>query len=267
MIDFLEKYLILETVEQDITNAIKNHQVLYVNYKGNKNGAIKDQTQAGVRHFLPVALGLNEKGNMIARVYLTSRGIQTAGRNHTPDYGGKWKTIRVDRIHSVIPREGEKDFWKDPPDGFNENGDNSMKVIYALAQWDTISNKLPPKAKKIAGEPNELDRIPAGSKVVLKPKQEKPKQEPEIKPTPTPTPAPKPEPTVPTAPPPKPPIKGREWQMPKPTDIIQTKKPIKPVQPQQPTEPQPPDQTTELPPEEKPLAESWLRWMNKIVNT
>lgn len=259
MIDFLEKYLILETVEQDITDAIKNHQVLYVNYKGNKNGAVKDQTKAGVRHFLPVAIGLNEKGNMIARVYLTSSGVQTGWRTHTTDYGGKWKTIRLDRIHSVIPREGKNDFWDHPPDGFNENGDGSMKVIYALAQWDTVSNKLPPKVKKTAAVPNELDKIPAGKKVVLKPEKEKPK--PEVKPTPAPPPAP------PAAQPVKPPIKGREWQMPKPTDIIQTKKPIKPTQPTEPTEPQPLDQTTELPPEEKPMTESWLRWLNKVVNT
>jgi hypothetical protein len=147
MVAFLKKYLILETVEQQISDAIDNHQVLYMNYKGNKEGNIlKNKTIQGQRVILPVALGLNKSGRMVVRGYLTSIGVETPWRDHTTKTPytydvDRWKTFRVDRITSVIPREGIRDFWQTPPPDFNPNGDGSMIEILKIAKFGDEKTK------------------------------------------------------------------------------------------------------------------------------
>lgn len=185
MFDFLNKYLILETVEQQLTDAINNNQAVTMYYKGNKEGVLQDQTKVGVRHVLPVALGLSKNGNMIVRGYLQSKGIETPWRNHT----SRWKTYRVDRITSIFAREGKRDFWSQPPAGFNPNGDKSMIQVYALADFNNKSSINPtnPKIEPEKVEPETPEpRKPDGEYAKLfKPESEAPEpREPEnIEPT------------------------------------------------------------------------------------
>jgi hypothetical protein len=259
MIDILEKYLILESVEQQLTDAINNHQVVTLHYAGNNEGKVlSKKTKAGVRHILPVALGWNPNGNMIVRGYLTSTGIETPWRTHTtkvplspstkePADMDRWKTFRIDRITSVIPREGPNDVWNRPPAGFN-NGDRGMKAIYALAKWEgqPETPEVPaPVSVPITKPETKIDKIPQGSKVVLKAPEKK--KEP-VKPA------------VPPAPPIKPPVPP-------------VKPPVPPVQPPQATQPvqtNPPEEPEPTEPENinnqpKPISE-WYFWLNKIVN-
>lgn len=232
MVDILEKYLILETVEQTLTDAIHNHQRVTLHYKGFKGtpdpktgkmrGKTADKTAPGMRIVLPVALGVDKRsGALVVRALVTSSGVHTAGR----DRPTKWRMFRVDRITSVIPREGEDDLNNPIPADFHEN-DKMMSVIYAQASDTEVAA---PEGEKPMAPPTpappptggKLDKVPAQGKAVLKtpkpevppvvtamqkpaPKEiikaEKPKPAPEkpVTPPPAPTPVPsKPEPVKP----------------------------------------------------------------------
>jgi hypothetical protein len=213
MIDILQKYLIIEQWERELTDAIHNHQRVTLHYKGFKGtpdpktgkmrGKEKDFTVAsppGIRVVLPVALGLDKRtGTMVLRAYQTS-GVQTRGRHKDGDVPPNWKYYRVDRISRIIPREGEEDLNNPLPPGYKDN-DKLMSVVYAQATDEVggVDQEVPvqtapaqpvPSYQDVQAQPipkrpvapTKLDTMPDNAKYVLK--QPEPKPAPQMKPTP-----------------------------------------------------------------------------------
>ena len=210
MIDILQKYLIIEQWERELTDAIHNHQRVTLHYKGFKGtpdpktgkmrGKQKDFTAPsppGIRVVLPVALGLDKRtGTMVLRAYQTS-GVQTSGRHPDGDEPPNWKYYRVDRISRIIPREGKEDLNNPLPPGYKDN-DKLMSVVYAQATDEEggVDKQVPvqkapvqpvPSYQDVQAQPitakptapTKLDTMPDNAKYVLK--------QPEPKPTPPPT--------------------------------------------------------------------------------
>lgn len=265
MIDFLGKYLILESVEQQLTDAIKNHQTVSLYYKGNKGapnpktgkpmGKHKDFTASGLRYVIPVALGLHKStGSMVLRALVTSKGVHTAGR----DRPTKWRMFRIDRITSIYPHEDPNAINDAMPELYQYD-DKDMSIIYAQADYGEQAENEPletpvygdVQAQSIKyNKPTQqldLDKVPQGSKSVLKvpaaktppPVQPTP-QQPVKQPSPQPVPEPKPAPTAPPITPP----------------VAPTNTPPNMTEPTEPTGDNQP----------KPLKE-WHIWLNKILNT
>jgi hypothetical protein len=220
MIDILQKYLIIEQWERELTDAIHNHQRVTLHYKGFKGtldpdsgkqrGKRKDFTIAsppGIRVVLPVALGLDKRtGSMVLRAYQTS-GVQTPGRHKDGDEPPNWKYYRVDRISRIIPREGKEDLNNPLPPGYKDN-DKLMSVVYAQATDEIggVDQQVPvqkapvtpmPSDKEVQAQriptkptaPTKLDTMPDNAKYILK--------QPETKPVPQVEPTPKVEPKKP----------------------------------------------------------------------
>jgi len=281
MIDFLGKYLILESIEQQLTDAIKNHQTITLYYKGYKGtpnpktgkpmGKRKDFTDDGMRYVIPVALGLHKSsGSMVLRALVTSKGVHTKGRERPT----KWRMFRVDRITSVYEHEDPNAIKDAMPDLYNQEGDkhmntSDMSVVYVQADYSNSKETMPSDAQSVSssGEKRswdapisaslkykkpvqnlDLDKVPQGSKSVLKvpaakptppPVQPKP-QQPIKQPSTQPVPAPQPAPTTPPVAPPVAPTNT-------PPNMVEPMKPEDNTQP-------------------KPLKE-WHIWLNKILNT
>jgi hypothetical protein len=260
MIDFLGKYLILESVEQQLTDAIKNHQTVSLYYKGNKGtpnpktgkpmGKHKDFTASGLRYVIPVALGMHKStGSVVLRALVTSKGVHTAGR----DRPTKWRMFRIDRITSIYPHEDPNAINDAMPELYHYN-DKDMSIIYAQADYGDKAQTTAPTGEPVPVQPAapaqnlDLDKVPQGSKSVLKvpaakqtppPVQPKP-QQPIKQPSPQPVPAPQPAPTTPPVAPPIAPTVT-------PPNMTEPTEPIGYNQP-------------------KPLKE-WHIWLNKILNT
>jgi hypothetical protein len=247
MIDILQKYLIIEEWERELTDAIHNRQRITLHYKGyqgeldpktgKRHGRQSDFTVAtppGMRVVLPVALGLDKRtGAMVVRAYQEG-GTQTAGRHgDTPE---PWKYFRVDRITRVIPREGENDLNREIPPGYKRN-DQLMSVHYAQIddpETGAVQEPMPAQGE-IQAQPvpkNKLDKIPDNAKVVLKP------EEPVAPPAPTAK-------AKPTAKPPIPPVEKPE--------------PVEPVQPtpEEPETNEPEELTREI--------KEWVNRLNKVI--
>jgi hypothetical protein len=263
MIDFLGKYLILESFEQQLTDAIKNHQTVSLYYKGNKGttnpktgkpmGKHKDFTDSGLRYVIPVALGLHKSsGSVVLRALVTSKGVHTAGRVRPK----KWRLFRLDRITSIYPHEDPNAIKDAMPDLYNQEGDDHMSMIYAKADYSGTTDTMPSDSPSISssGEKRAWNAPSAASmkkvlKVPAKPAAPMQPTPPPVQPTPqqpikqpSPQPVPVPQP-APVTPPVTPPIA--------PT--------VAPPKMTEPTEPIGDNQP-------KPLKE-WHIWLNKILNT
>lgn len=260
MIDFLGKYLILESIEQQLTDAIKNHQTVTLHYKGNKGttnpktgktmGKRSDFTDSGLRYVIPVALGLHSSsGSVVLRALVTSKGIHTAGRERPT----KWRMFRIDRITSIYPHEDPNAIKDAMPELYNQEGDDHMSIIYAKADYSGTTDTMPSNEPSISSagqkrawnEPSEASKkkvlkIPAKPSAPIQPPPVQPTpQQPIKKPSTQPVPIPKPAPVAPTTVPPVTP-------------------PVAPPNMAEPIEPEVPNQP-------KPLKE-WYIWLNKILN-
>lgn len=266
MVDIVGKYLIFETVEQQLTDAIHNHQKVALYYKGykgtpnpktgKKQGSVKDFTDQGIRIGLPVALGLEKHtGRMVVRMLVTSKGVHTKGRTRKT----KWRLFRIDRIKSVYEQEGKDDIVNDEPDLLNISGDDQMSIVYAHAN-DKISfggenGKRPEtdevpvysdvQAQSIPIKPkprghNKLDKIPDDAKVILK-QPEKPKPLEKLAP---------------------PKVTTKPIMPPTPEKVP----PIEPIKPELPIKPEPeitePDEENSL----LGLSEQIKNWRNWLIN-
>lgn len=128
----INKILLKETVSiNDVESAIDNHNKVIINYhsKGEDNNT-------GARVIEVYAYGLTKAGNPVIRCF------QPYG--DTTSRVPSWKFFRLDRISAWEPT---KQVFSRPADEyykglgeFNENGDETMSVVYKIATFD---NNIP----------------------------------------------------------------------------------------------------------------------------
>ena len=128
----INKILLKETVSiSDVESAIDNHNKVIINYhsKGEDNNT-------GARVIEVYAYGLTKAGNPVIRCF------QPYG--DTTSRVPSWKFFRLDRISAWEPT---KQVFSRPADKyykglgeFNENGDETMSVVYKIATFD---NNIP----------------------------------------------------------------------------------------------------------------------------
>lgn len=124
-----ETFLINESVTiNGINDAINGLHPVWITYDDEKGGDGKNR-----RLIYPVAYGLTSKGNPVVRAFQPSgsskRGLTTPPNNR--EYP-KWKYFRVDRI-KFWRMVSSKTFDGKTLEGFNEEGDNSMSIVYTIA--------------------------------------------------------------------------------------------------------------------------------------
>jgi len=109
----------------DIQRAIKQRQVVIINYDGDEPGG------KGLREVEPVCLGFSKAGNRVVRVW------DREGASHRARIGTEplpsWRLMRLDKILSFKP-SGEA--FTTPQPGYNFNGDKSMTRVIINAQFD-----------------------------------------------------------------------------------------------------------------------------------
>ena len=124
-----ETFLINESVTiNGINDAINGLHPVWITYDDERGGDGKNR-----RLIYPVAYGLTSKGNPVVRAFQPSgsskRGLTTPPNNR--EYP-KWKYFRVDRI-KFWRMVSSKTFDGKTLEGFNEEGDNSMSIVYTIA--------------------------------------------------------------------------------------------------------------------------------------
>ena len=143
--NILNKILLTESVSvKDVESAIDNHNRIIINYhsKGEDNNT-------GARVIEVYAYGLTKAGNPCIRAF------QPVG--DTTSRVPSWKFFRLDRITAWQPTKQTfthpADFYYQNIGDFNENGDETMSVVYKIAQFTDKENdvKTPeaqPKSKE-----------------------------------------------------------------------------------------------------------------------
>lgn len=130
--EILHKVLNESVGSDDVANVIANHNYVDINYVDDKGRAI------GRRLIQPYAYGLSMAGNEVLRAFQIS-GDSYRGKP-------KWKTFRLDRITSWIPRR--QTFNVPPPmqgyntEDYNSTGDRSMSRVFVQAKFDDLDNTL-----------------------------------------------------------------------------------------------------------------------------
>ena len=96
------KQLIFEASTDDISNSIKNRNVVTVYYDGDDDGK---NTGKGLRVIEPYCYGKSKKGNMVVRAWEREGASFTGSQGEQPLPG--WRLFRVDRMgnYSVNPKE------------------------------------------------------------------------------------------------------------------------------------------------------------------
>lgn len=117
----------------DVENAIENHNRIIIDY--NSKG---DPSNSGARVIEVYAYGLTKAGNPCIRAF------QPYG--NTTSRVPSWKFFRLDRISAWKPTKQKfshpADFYYKNLGDFNPNGDETMSVVYNIAQF-TDENDTP----------------------------------------------------------------------------------------------------------------------------
>lgn len=153
-----ETFLINESVSiNGINDAINGMHPVWMTYDDEQGGSGKNR-----RLIYPVAYGLTTKGNPVIRAFQpqgsSKRGLTTPPNDR--EYP-KWKYFRVDRIKNwrMISSRTFSDVGLD---GFNENGDDSMSIVYTIAPIGGAKN-LPKQKPDIGYKPitkQDVENIP-----------------------------------------------------------------------------------------------------------
>lgn len=125
----VESSLLLEDVSVDnITKAINGLHPVWITYNDGKGGGGKNR-----RLIYPVAYGKTTAGNPVIRAFQpqgsSKRGLTTPPNDR--EYP-KWKFFRTDRI-KFWRTVNSRTFDESELVGFNEDGDKSMSIVYAIA--------------------------------------------------------------------------------------------------------------------------------------
>lgn len=124
----------------DINDAIDNHKRVIINYHTNGNN---EATNARVIEVY--AYGLTKAGNPVIRAFEPYGDTTTS----VP----AWKFFRLDRISNWKPTKQQfsrpASFYYKGLGDFNEKGDETMSIVYKIAQFDNDANMVINKNKGI----------------------------------------------------------------------------------------------------------------------
>jgi len=119
------KQIILEKSVDQITNSVRNRNLVTIYYDGEDNGG------KGLRVIEPFCFGVSKAGNLVLRAWEREGASYTAQKGEQPLPG--WRLFRYDRIGS---------FNTDPTQSFNEvrpqynPNDKGMTEIKLCAKFD-----------------------------------------------------------------------------------------------------------------------------------
>ena len=119
------KQIILEKSVDQITNSVKNRNLVTIYYDGEDNGG------KGLRVVEPFCFGVSKAGNLVLRAWEREGASYTAQKGEQPLPG--WRLFRYDRIGS---------FNTDPTQSFDEvrplynPNDKGMTEIKLCAKFD-----------------------------------------------------------------------------------------------------------------------------------
>ena len=118
----------------DVENAIENHNRIIIDY--NSKG---DPSNSGARVIEVYAYGLTKAGNPCIRAF------QPYGQ--TTSRVPSWKFFRLDRISAWKPTKQifnrPADFYYKNLGDFNPNGDETMSIVYKIAQFGEEEKNIP----------------------------------------------------------------------------------------------------------------------------
>ena len=119
------KQLILEKSFEQISNSVRNKNLVTIYYDGEDNGG------KGLRVIEPFCFGVSKAGNAVIRAWEREGASFTAQKGEQPLPG--WRLFRVDRIgsYNVDPR----DTFNEPRPQYNPN-DKGMKSIKLCANFE-----------------------------------------------------------------------------------------------------------------------------------
>jgi predicted DNA-binding transcriptional regulator YafY len=119
------KQLILEKSFEQISNSVRNKNLVTIYYDGEDNGG------KGLRVIEPFCFGISKAGNTVIRAWEREGASFTAQKGEQPLPG--WRLFRVDRIgsYNVDPR----DTFNEPRPQYNPN-DKGMKSIKLCANFE-----------------------------------------------------------------------------------------------------------------------------------
>jgi len=120
------KQLILEKSFEQISNSVRNKNLVTIYYDGEDNGG------KGLRVIEPFCFGVSKAGNSVIRAWEREGASFTAQKGEQPLPG--WRLFRVDRIgsYNVDPR----DTFNEPRPQYNPN-DKGMSRIKLCANFET----------------------------------------------------------------------------------------------------------------------------------
>lgn len=120
------KQLILEKSFEQISNSVRNKNLVTIYYDGEDNGG------KGLRVIEPFCFGVSKAGNSVIRAWEREGASFTAQKGEQPLPG--WRLFRVDRIgsYNVDPR----DTFNEPRPQYNPN-DKGMSNIKLCANFET----------------------------------------------------------------------------------------------------------------------------------
>lgn len=119
------KNIIIEASFDQVTNSIKNKNLVTIYYSGEDNGG------KGLRVIEPYCVGVSKAGNKVLRAWEREGASFTAQKGEQPLPG--WRLFRLDRIgnYSVDPKE----VFTEPKPLYNPN-DKGMVGIKVCAQFE-----------------------------------------------------------------------------------------------------------------------------------
>lgn len=147
--DIINKIFLQESVSAtDVEKAIDNHNRIVINYHS------KGENKAnGARVVEVYAYGLTKSGNPCIRCFQPYGSTTT----RTPS----WKLFRLDRITDWKPTKQTfnhpADFFYKNIGEFNENGDETMSIVYKIADFNNFNNNI--NTTKQTDKPKTQDDI------------------------------------------------------------------------------------------------------------
>ena len=138
-----EAFLLREDASVDaINNAVNNMHPVHIIYNGPSGAGNGD------RVIYPVAYGISTAGNPVVRAFQP----QGSTSSEVP----AWKFFRIDRIKKW-ENDNSTTFNPEELNGFNEDGDEQIETLYAIAPIGNVKpQEMPKKEPKKPEEPEKI---------------------------------------------------------------------------------------------------------------
>ena len=125
------KQLIFEASSDEITNAIKNRNLVTIYYNGKDNGG------KGLRVIEPFCYGTSKRGNKVIRAWEREGASYSAAKEGNVLPG--WRLFRVDKILTFKPT---MDNFTEMRPNYNPNGDKLMTRVIINAVFGNEEENL-----------------------------------------------------------------------------------------------------------------------------